>query len=102
MEEYKWPGNIRELKNIVERAIIISNEDIIPPESLSLLHEKTTSSPSVSLDNVSDLSSKIEEIELQYLNAAYAKFGNVRAAAESLGISPATFVRKRNKILEKK
>ena len=34
LKEYRWPGNIRELKNLVERAVIISNEDLIGPESI--------------------------------------------------------------------
>ena len=29
MQDYSWPGNIRELRNIIERAVIISNEDEI-------------------------------------------------------------------------
>ena len=36
LHEYNWPGNIRELKNIVERAIIISPADAIKPENLHI------------------------------------------------------------------
>lgn len=36
LHEYDWPGNIRELKNIVERAIIISPSDAIKPEDLHI------------------------------------------------------------------
>lgn len=36
LHEYDWPGNIRELKNIVERAIIISPSDSIKPEDLHI------------------------------------------------------------------
>lgn len=36
LHEYDWPGNIRELKNIVERAIIISPSDAIKPENLHI------------------------------------------------------------------
>jgi len=34
LKEYRWPGNIRELKNLVERTVIISSEDLIGPESI--------------------------------------------------------------------
>ena len=34
--QYPWPGNIRELRNIIERAVIISNEDEISPDALHL------------------------------------------------------------------
>ena len=39
----------------------------------------------------------MEELELEYINHAYEKYGNVREAAESLGMTPSTFVRKRQK-----
>ncbi len=39
----------------------------------------------------------MEELELEYINHAYEKCGNVREAAESLGMTPSTFVRKRQK-----
>ncbi|MEM1420022.1 MAG: hypothetical protein AAGF51_05295, partial [Pseudomonadota bacterium] len=35
LQRYAWPGNIRELKNTVERAVIISEGDLIGPDSLS-------------------------------------------------------------------
>lgn len=34
--EYPWPGNIRELKNVIERAMILENEEVILPEHLPL------------------------------------------------------------------
>ncbi len=34
--EYHWPGNIRELKNVIERAMILENEELILPEHLPL------------------------------------------------------------------
>jgi transcriptional regulator with PAS, ATPase and Fis domain len=36
MTDYSWPGNIRELKNVIERAIILGNEDMLLPEHLPL------------------------------------------------------------------
>ena len=34
LQHYAWPGNIRELRNVVERAVILSNSDFIEPEHL--------------------------------------------------------------------
>ena len=39
----------------------------------------------------------MEELELEYITHAYEKYGNVREAAGSLGMTPSTFVRKRQK-----
>ncbi len=98
MQDYNWPGNIRELRNIIERAVIISNEDEIGPDALHLFPVKERpEAKSRVLDPVKDLKTAMEELELEYINHAYEKYGNVREAAESLGMTPSTFVRKRQK-----
>ena len=98
MQDYNWPGNIRELRNIIERAVIISNEDEIGPDALHLFPVKERpETKSRVLDPVKDLKTAMEELELEYINHAYEKYGNVREAAESLGMTPSTFVRKRQK-----
>ena len=95
---HNWPGNIRELRNIIERAVIISNEDEIGPDALHLFTvEDRPETKSRVLDPVKDLKTAMEELELEYINHAYEKYGNVREAAESLGMTPSTFVRKRQK-----
>lgn len=113
LNEYNWPGNIRELKNIVERAIIISSADEIRPEDLHLLHQNQ---PVIMLEEKNidmkkteigsdiqfpiDLQDILTRTEYHYLTAAYKKYGNVRDAAHALGITPSTFVRKRKKYEE--
>lgn len=110
LNEYNWPGNIRELKNIVERAIIISSSDEICPEDLHLLHQSQPiiiSSPAhpdtrqqkdeAAIQLPVDLQDTLAHMEYQYLTAAYQQCGNVRDAAHALGITPSTFVRKRKK-----
>ena len=96
--DYGWPGNIRELRNIIERAVIISNGDEITPDALPLFpcSERPVSRAHV-LDPVKDLKTAMEELELEYLNHAYKTYGNVRDAAASLGMTASTFVRKRQK-----
>jgi DNA-binding NtrC family response regulator len=46
LTEYSWPGNIRELKNVIERAIILGNEDTLLLENLPLEIVAKTSAPS--------------------------------------------------------
>ncbi len=104
MEEYAWPGNIRELKNVVERAIIISEQDEITPDDLPLFQKRNTRPVKDKrrlASEVSDLPAYLEQVEQRYIEEAYQKYHSVRKAAKSLNISPATFVRKRQKGLEK-
>lgn len=104
MIDYHWPGNIRELRNIVERAVIISAGDEITPECLPIfphghpVREDTRQKP-VMIGPVEDLKTAMEELELEYINHAYEKYGNVRDAARSLGMTASTFVRKRKRYM---
>ena len=71
MQDYSWPGNIRELRNIIERAVIISNEDEIGPDALHLFTvEDRPETKSRILDPVKDLKTAMEELELEYINHA--------------------------------
>ena len=68
MQDYSWPGNIRELRNIIERAVIISNEDEIGPDALHLFTvEDRPETKSRVLDPVKDLKTAMEELELEYI-----------------------------------
>lgn len=98
MLDYEWPGNIRELRNIMERAVIISNGDEITPDTLHIYPaNERPQARSRMLAPVKDLKTAMEELELEYINHAYEVYGNVREAAESLSMTPSTFVRKRQK-----
>ncbi len=94
---YRWPGNIRELKNVVERAFIISNGEVIYPENLSIFgnrDSKLFEEREVGIQNLQDY---LRKLEYEYIEAAYKKYGNVRDAAKSLGMSAPTFTRKKNR-----
>lgn len=109
LNEYSWPGNIRELKNVVERAIIISNDNEIKPENLHInqakgVHSaveniKSHASSGAFTPKTADLKATLDRMEFEYLEQAYQEHGNVRAAAKSLNMTASTFVRKRQKYL---
>lgn len=101
MVEYRWPGNVRELRNIVERAVIMCRGDLIHARDLPFREEWQPSVLTVDHDEPVDLKALTEEFELQFINQAYRKYGNVRDAAASLGMDPSTFVRKRKKYSER-
>ena len=98
MKRYSWPGNIRELRNIVERVMIVSTEDCITADHLPVeVNQVQVKSGNIILDNIVDLKAHLEEIELVYIEHAMDKYGNVRDAAKSLGMTASTLVRKRKR-----
>lgn len=90
---YHWPGNVRELRNVVEQAVIMSGGEEIRPADLPIL----THRQGEPFESHVDLKRKVAQLEYDYILRAYARYGNVRAAAASLGMDSATFVRKRKK-----
>lgn len=85
---YDWPGNIRELKNVIERAIILSgNQKQIRPEHLTFSSITTNNAPlGVQLEY--DHEPTLEEIEKTYLQTLLKKYSGHRSKiAHVLGIS---------------
>ncbi len=95
---YHWPGNVRELRNIVENAMVMSESDVIGVDDL--LINKANKTRYDIRDNV-NLAAILEKIEHEYMEEAYSKYGNVRDAATSLGMSHPTYIRKRKMYSEK-
>jgi sigma-54 dependent transcriptional regulator, acetoin dehydrogenase operon transcriptional activator AcoR len=92
---YNWPGNIRELRNAIERMIILGDADRITtellPESLATLAK--TEEVSLSITTVSE--DVIEMDEQDLIKEALRKtFGNKSAAAKMLGVSRGTIYNK--------
>ncbi len=94
--EYDWPGNIRQLRNLIERLVVMSNHDKIDVDDLP---QKIVESCEGSLNGFDNLSLKeaVGRLESQMIERAYLRRGNVRDAAKDLGIDASTLVRKRKK-----
>ena len=86
MQQYSWPGNIRELQNVIERCVILADCEVLRVDPCMLLQEPfSTARPVVAADYGSDRRSQIESV----LRETRGKVYGARGAAARLGI-PAT------------
>jgi DNA-binding NtrC family response regulator len=103
LEKYPWPGNIRELRNVIERTMILSQENEIAeddlPEEVRDCHaepdrvEETLSSLDVS--PTGDQFVTLKELEDRYIQEVLGLTGqNKTHAARILGIHPTSLLRR--------
>ncbi len=94
--EYNWPGNIRELRNIVERMIVLSSGDMLTLEQIPE-DIRQGRPPSAGANGNASLQgiSRITDAEKELIQKALQETrGNKSTAAEKLGISRRTLYRK--------
>ncbi|MDO4544875.1 MAG: sigma 54-interacting transcriptional regulator [Bacillota bacterium] len=93
---YPWPGNIRELQNIIERLIITTSDDIITEDNLPIfIKDAAESNANIYLD--ASLSAAMEKAEREILSKALTSYKTTRAMAKVLQVSQPTIVRKLHK-----
>jgi len=96
LERYSWPGNIRELRNALERAIIRAKGGVLLPEHFSWMNIDAS-------DGNHTGSNSLAEVERGAMLAALGRFdGDVEMAAKQLGISRATLYRRLKVLREEK
>ncbi|UCF66963.1 MAG: sigma-54-dependent Fis family transcriptional regulator [Acidobacteriota bacterium] len=88
---HHYPGNIRELRNVLQRACLLADGELILPDHITI---ETSNNGSV-LPQAAEEIVPLEEMERRYLMWAEAKFnGNRRDLAKRLGLNIRTFYRK--------
>ena len=103
MTDYSWPGNIRELENLIERAYVLETSAILTPESFPQeLFNSDLSKAKIKLDTTLSLAQvrrlNVEQVERQYLKELLSSHqGKINKTAIAAGIS----TRQLHKLLKK-
>ncbi len=87
LANYRWPGNIRQLENVIERSVLLAHGKRIEVHHLPEEIRQQESKRLVSLD----------ELERDYISRVIREVPTVEEASHILGIDPATLWRKRKK-----
>ncbi|MFJ7913730.1 MULTISPECIES: sigma-54 interaction domain-containing protein [unclassified Lysinibacillus] len=109
LESYDWPGNVRQLKNMVERICLLATQ---PEITAFIVQQELDSNPTITrvLENPVEIQSIQEQVvtpkfsgalkeqvaafEKQIIKEALSKYPSIRQAAKSLGCDQSTLVRK--------
>ena len=97
--EHAWPGNVRQLENLIERMVILSDsgiidEDDLPPTMRTFITRRSIPEIAVAESGV-DLNMVVEDFENGLIAKAMTRTGgNKQAAARLLGVNRTTLVAK--------
>ncbi len=90
-EQYSWPGNIRQLRNVVRTALILGEGPLLSVTGLPSLMEELAEESAETEERFSEKGASLEEVERQAILAALKRAGgNQTQAARELGISDRT------------
>ncbi len=93
--QHDFPGNVRELENAIERAVLYETTDRLQPESLLLYQTQEGSQPATNAPIDTTVILPLDEVERRAIvHAVKVKDNNITDAARALGIDRATLYRK--------
>ena len=95
MQRYPWPGNLRELRNVIERAVILATGEKIDVNDFPDTLRGSQPTGAVIGSRVS-----LDELEREHIMRIIEIAGSMDEAAQILGIDPATLYRKRKRYAE--
>ena len=96
LEQYRWPGNIRELENTIERLVVTNRSGVIVEEDLPIevYALETDTAKDIRINSIVPLKEALEQVEKQLVSIAYTKDNSSYKVAEMLGISQSAASRK--------
>lgn len=95
LESYQWPGNIRELENLIERLVILSpNREIEVKDLPDYIKTAEKMSFSLSLASNKDMPNMVKELETALIIEAHKQHKTTRKMASALGITQSSLVRR--------
>jgi len=89
---YPWPGNIRELRNAIERGVILASGPYVEPGDLPSQMGDGSRVPGQATETMT-----LEQIEADHVRRILESTATIEEAAAKLGIDPSTLYRKRKK-----
>ena len=103
---YSWPGNIRELQNVIERAVILSSGPTLKvpvaelqPRTMTVPASEDASSRSTKRRPVRSILAEVDRNEIiQALKEADGRVGGANGAAFRLGLKRTTFITRMKKL----
>ncbi len=95
--KYDWPGNVREVNNIIERLMLTVESNIIKQKDVISLLENDFIDGGISVSSVMPLSEAVEEVEKKILEMAKEDGKSTYEIADILKVNQSTVVRKINK-----
>ena len=98
LSSYQWPGNIRELQNLIERAVILSNDGVLPNPLPPAGTQGATVAVAAPATIVTSLRESERNLILRTLAAVGWVIGGPKGAATKLGLKRTTLIHKMQKL----
>ncbi|MCR5182154.1 MAG: sigma 54-interacting transcriptional regulator [Clostridia bacterium] len=102
LEDYSWPGNVRQLKNVIENLVITSDIDYLQVSNLPWKEGWRKNEVQKTIDALAQnqslgLNDAVEALEKEMLSKAMRDYGSSRKIAEKLKVNQSTIIRKLHK-----
>jgi TyrR family helix-turn-helix protein len=102
LQAYKFPGNVRELQNIIKNAVVLSEVDLLDEilaDNIGFGHQKPAAAQRfmTAMQYPMRLQDQLERVESEILSDACVRFRSTRQIAQNLGTSQSSVMRKINK-----